>query len=86
MTAEKKPVQATVGRRPFFKRKKSCPFAGERINEIDYKNTRLLGRYLTEKGKIMPRRITNVSMKAQRRLANAIKRARFLALLPYVRD
>jgi len=86
MSTEKKPVQATVGRRPFIKRKKSCPFAGERAEEIDYKNIKLLGRYLTEKGKIMPRRITNVSMKAQRSLAREIKRARFLALLPYIRS
>jgi len=86
MNTEKKPVQASVGRKPFFKRKKSCPFAGERFEEIDYKNIRLLGRYVTEKGKIMPRRITNISQKAQRRLAREIKRSRFIALMPYVRN
>ena len=86
MSEERKATQATVGRRPFIKRRKSCPFSGERANEIDYKNIRLLGRYLTEKGKIMPRRITNVSMKAQRKLAREIKRARFLALVPYIRN
>jgi small subunit ribosomal protein S18 len=71
-------------RRPFFRRRKSCPFTGENAPKIDYKDVRLLQRYISERGKIVPSRITAVSTKKQRELARAIKRARFLALLPYV--
>ena len=71
-------------RRPFFRRKKSCPFSGAGAPVIDYKDVRLLSRFLSERGKIVPSRITAVSGKKQRELAKAIKRARFLALLPYV--
>lgn len=71
-------------RRPFFRRRKSCPFSGKNAPAIDYKDPRMLGRYVSERGKMMPSRITAVSQKAQRRLAQAIKRARFLALMPYV--
>ena len=67
----------------FFRRKKSCPFSGEDGVEIDYKDTKLLQKYISERGKIAPSRITSGSMKKQRELAAAIKRARFLALLPY---
>jgi small subunit ribosomal protein S18 len=72
------------GRRPFFRRRKSCPFSGPKAPKIDYKDTRLLQRFVSERGKIVPSRITAVSSKKQRELARAIKRARFLALLPYV--
>lgn len=72
------------GRRPFFRRRKSCPFSSDRSPIIDYKDPKLLGRYISERGKMMPSRITAVSQKAQRKLAREIKRARFLALLPYV--
>ena len=71
-------------RRPFFRRKKTCPFSGDNAPKIDYKDTRLLSRYISERGKIVPSRITAVSAKKQRELAQAIKRARFLGLLPYV--
>lgn len=71
-------------RRPFFRRRKSCPFSGKNAPAIDYKDPRMLGRYVSERGKMMPSRITAVSQKAQRKLAQAIKRARFLALMPYV--
>ena len=71
-------------RRPFFRRRKSCPFAGAQAPKIDHKDTRLLSRYISERGKIVPSRITAVSAKKQRELAMAIKRARFLGLLPYV--
>ena len=67
----------------FFRRKKSCPFSGEDGIKIDYKDIKLLQKYISERGKIAPSRITSVSMKKQRELAAAIKRARFLALLPY---
>jgi small subunit ribosomal protein S18 len=74
------------GRRPFFRRRKTCPFTGPNAPKIDYKDVRLLGRYISERGKIVPSRITAVSAKKQRDLAVAIKRARFLALLPYVSE
>ena len=71
-------------RRPFFRRRKSCPFTGTGAPTIDYKDVRLLQRYISERGKIIPSRITAVCAKKQRELAIAIKRARFLGLLPYV--
>ena len=71
-------------RRPFFRRRKTCPFSGPDAPKIDYKDVRLLQRYISERGKIVPSRITAVSAKKQRELAKAIKRARNLALLPYV--
>ncbi|MBL8791132.1 30S ribosomal protein S18 [Aestuariivirga sp.] len=71
-------------RRPFFRRRKSCPFTGPNAPKIDYKDVRLLQRYISERGKIVPARISAVSTKKQRELARAIKRARFLGLLPYV--
>lgn len=70
----------------FFRRRKSCPFSGERAPTIDYKDPKLLGRYISEKGKIVPSRISAVSQKKQRELARAIKRARYLALLPYTTE
>jgi small subunit ribosomal protein S18 len=70
-------------RRPFGRRRKVCPFSGADSPPIDYKDVKLLQRYLSEKGKIVPARITAVSAKKQRELSRAIKRARFLALLPY---
>jgi small subunit ribosomal protein S18 len=75
---------AAGARRPFYRRRKSCPFSGPNAPKIDYKDVRLLSRFLSERGKIVPSRITAVSAKKQRELATAIKRARFLALLPYV--
>jgi len=69
--------------KPFFRRRKSDPFEGENAPKIDYKDTRTLQRYISERGKIVPSRITAVGDKNQRALARAIKRARFLALLPY---
>jgi small subunit ribosomal protein S18 len=71
-------------RRPFFRRRKTCPFSGANAPVIDYKDVRLLSRFISERGKIVPSRITAVSAKKQRELAQAIKRARNLGLLPYV--
>ncbi|CAN5533449.1 30S ribosomal protein S18 [soil metagenome] len=76
--------QAGAARRPFFRRRKSCPFTGDKAPKIDYKDVKLLLRFVSERGKIVPSRITAVSAKKQRELAQAIKRARFLGLLPYV--
>jgi small subunit ribosomal protein S18 len=71
-------------RRPFFRRRKTSPFATKDAPSIDYKDVKLLQRFTSERGKIVPRRITAVSAKEQRALAQAIKRARLLALLPFV--
>ena len=73
-----------MSRRPFFWRPKSCPFSGENAPKIDYKNVKLLQRFTSERGKIVPSRITAVSAKKQRELATAIKRARNLALMPFI--
>ena len=72
-----------MARKPFFRRRKTCPFSGDNAPTIDYKDVKLLQRYISEKGKIVPSRITAVSFKNQRKLAQAIKRARVLALLPF---
>eukprot|EP01031_Cornospumella_fuschlensis_P006755 gene6755-8402_t len=77
-------VSSAPVRRPFHRRRKTCPFSGANAPRIDYKDIRLLQRYISERGKIVPSRITAVSQKKQRELAQAIKRARFLGLLPYV--
>ncbi|MGU9964015.1 MAG: 30S ribosomal protein S18 [Candidatus Halichondribacter symbioticus] len=69
--------------KPIFFRQKSCPFQHPDSPKIDYKDVKLLQRYISERGKIVPARVSMVSNKKQRELANAIKRARFLALLPY---
>ena len=75
---------ASGARRPFFRRRKTCPFSGANAPKIDYKDVRLLQRYISERGKIVPSRITAVSAKKQRELAQAIKRARHIGLLPYI--
>ena len=66
-----------------FGRKRYCRFTAEGIKEIDYKDLNLLRQYITETGKIVPSRITGTSARYQRQLARAVKRARYLALLPY---
>ena len=68
---------------PFEDRRRFCPFSQLNSPKIDYKDTRMLSRYISEKGKITPSRISNVSSKKQKELANAIKRARFLSLMSY---
>ena len=73
-----------MNKQVFFKKKKSCPFSGEDGMKIDYKDVKLLSRYISEKGKIIPSRITSVSATKHRELARAIKRARYIALLPFV--
>ena len=73
-----------MGRRPFFRRQKTCPFSGPTAPKIDYKNVKLLQRFVSERGKIVPSRISAVSAKKQRELSQAIKRARVLSLLPYL--
>ena len=70
--------------KPFFRRRKSCPFSGKNAPKIDYKDVRLLGGFVSERGKIVPSRITAVSTKKQRELARAIKRARHIGLLTFL--
>jgi small subunit ribosomal protein S18 len=77
-------TQPPLARRPFFRRRKTCPFSGANAPKIDYKDVKLLQRYVSERGKIVPSRITAVCAKKQRELSKAIKRARFMALIPYV--
>lgn len=77
-------ADAPTVKRPFFKRKKTCPFSGPHAKAIDWKDVRTLSRFISERGKIVPSRITAVSQKKQRELAKAIKRARYMGLLPYV--
>jgi len=67
----------------YFRRRKFCRFKAEGVQQIDYKDLATLRNYVTESGKIVPSRITGTSAKYQRQLATAIKRARYLALLPY---
>lgn len=79
--SEKAPMRKAQS---FFKPRRTCPFKGKNAPTIDYKDVKLLSKFVTERGRIMPRRITFVSADKQRELAAAIKRARFLALMPYV--
>jgi len=78
--------EGAEGGAPFFRRRKTCPFSGPNAQKIDWKDTKTLLRYISERGKIMPARITAVCASKQRELAQAIKRARYMALMPYVRD
>ena len=73
-----------MAKQVFFRRQQSCPSSAHDAFKIDYKDVKMLSRYISEKGKIIPSRITSVSAKKQRELARAIKRARYLGLLPYV--
>lgn len=68
------------------KRKKKCPFMAAGVKEVDYKDVETLTKFITERGKILPRRITGVSALFQKRLTAAIKRARHMALLPFVAE
>ena len=80
-----KPKKDDKSNSPFENKKKFCPFSQPDSPLIDYKDIRLLSRYITEKGKIVPSRITGVSSKKQKELAKAIKRARFLSLISYTK-
>ncbi len=76
-------LTTTTALRPFQRRRKTCPFSGPNAPKIDYKDVRLLSRYVSERGKIVPSRISAVSALKQRVLAQAIKRARFIGIMPY---
>src|SRR6186997_2658043 len=73
-------------RRPMFRRRKVCKFCADKIDDINYKDSKLLGPFVPERGKILPRRISGTCAMHQRKLQTAIKRARQLALIPYVTD
>ena len=75
--------KAIAGKKQYFRRKKLCRFCVEKIDDINYKDTRLLGGFISERGKITPRRISGVCTPHQRRLSEAIKQARNIALLPF---
>ena len=76
-------VAAAGGRRSGGRRRKTCPFTGDQAPQIDYKDVEMLKRFVSDRGKLTPSRITGVSTKKQRELTIAIKRARMLALLPF---
>jgi small subunit ribosomal protein S18 len=82
--SEEQGTNAPSARKSYYKRRKSCPFTGEGAPAIDYKDIKTLQKFISERGKMMPSRITSVSAKKQRLLSQAVKRARFLALLPYL--
>lgn len=71
------------GRRQFFRRKKVCRFCTEKIDDINYKNTSLIGQFISGRGKILPRRLTGTCSRHQRKLTVAVKRARNIAMLPF---
>ena len=77
------PREGGPGGRKFFRRKKVCKFCVEKIEDINYKDYRLLGQFVAESGKIVPRRLTGVCAPHQHRLSSAIKQARNIALLPF---
>ena len=78
--------EGQMRRRPMRRRKKVCAFCADANKALDYKDVALLKKYVSERGKILPRRITGTSVKYQKKVATAVKRARHLALLPYLTD
>lgn len=90
MLTKKQPYAAAAApaapESPFTKRKKACPFELSKVDGIDYKDIETLKQFITERGKILPRRITGVSYYYQKVLKKAIKRARHMALLPFVAE
>jgi small subunit ribosomal protein S18 len=79
-------AQGAAESSPFAKKKKSCPFTASKVKTIDYKDLETLRLFITERGKILPRRITGVSYFYQKILKKAIKQARYMALLPFVAE
>lgn len=86
MKRPKKRRFSTARRKLFFIRRKNCKFCNEKIEDIDYKDIGRLEKFTTERGKILPSRISGTCARHQRRLARAIKRARAIALIPYIVD
>jgi small subunit ribosomal protein S18 len=84
---DKKPGDKEKGqRRTLFRRRKVCKFSADKIDDINYKDVKLIGPFVPERGKILPRRISGTCAMHQRKLQTAIKRARQIALVPYVTD
>ncbi len=75
--------KASVGKTQYFRRKKVCRFCVEKVDDINYKDVKMLNAFITERGKIVPRRLSGVCAPHQKRLSEAIKRARNIALLPF---
>ncbi len=85
MTTHTKPTNNKISAEsPFSKKKKCCPFVAAKVERVDYKDIENLKQFITERGKILPRRITGVSYFYQKHLKKAIKQARYMALLPFV--
>ncbi len=82
----RRPAGGPGGRRQYFRRRKVCKFCVEKIAFIDYKDVRLIGQFVAERGKILPRRLTGTCSPHQRELARAIKQARNIALLPFASE
>lgn len=80
------PKEPPKGKRVFYRRRKVCKFCADGIEYIDYKDVNLLKQYVPERAKILPKRISGTSSRHQRMLSEAIKRARYLALLPFAND
>jgi small subunit ribosomal protein S18 len=91
-TQGKRPAKAGAaaaqggGKKQYFRRKKVCKFCVEKIDNINYKDTKLIGQFVAERGKMIPRRISGVCTQHQRRLSEAIKKARNIALLPFASE
>ena len=83
---KKKDGEKAGQRRPMFRRRKVCKFCADKIDDINYKDVKLIGPFVPERGKILPRRISGTCAMHQRKLQTAIKRARQIALIPYVTD
>ena len=82
----KREGSAPGGRKQYFRRRKVCKFCDEKIDVIDYKDVKLVGQFVSERGKILPRRLTGTCSPHQRLLTVAIKRARNIALLPFAAE
>ena len=82
----RRPAKARVVRKQYARRRKVCKFCVERIDNINYKDVRLIGQFVVERGKIIPRRISGVCTPHQRRLSEAIQKARNIALLPFAAE
>lgn len=85
-TGARRPAGPGGGRRQYFRRRKVCKFCVEKIDFIDYKDLRLIGPFVAERGKILPRRLTGTCAPHQRALTRAIKQARNIALLPFAAE
>ena len=83
---EKKATDKQGQRRPMFRRRKVCKFCADKLDDINYKDVKLIGPFVPERGKILPRRISGTCAMHQRKLQTAIKRARQIALIPFVTE